>query len=115
MIVIHNSDGSVCCRTSDENNLCNRCRDKYREEDQDMLRMPVMNFGEGNPVSYVGRGDFLPAQTDHDDGILRTPLAGDIFELNRQRMQQQEPKRQSDFITNDSVDPDMLITPTLAY
>jgi hypothetical protein len=115
MILIRNSNGSVCCRTSDENNLCNRCRDKYREEDQeDMLMMPTMNYSsDKNPISYFGAGDVMPsAQTDHDDDILRTPLAGDIFELNRQ---QQQSQRQSSYVNNNFVDPDMLITPTLAY
>jgi hypothetical protein len=58
MIIIRN-DGSVCCRTSDENNLCNRCREKYREDDQsDMLVMPVVNYSsDKKPVpNYRGQG-----------------------------------------------------------
>ena len=48
MIVIHNSDGSVCCRTSNEKNCVIRCKDKYREEDQeDMLTVSVLNFKTG--------------------------------------------------------------------
>jgi hypothetical protein len=52
MILIRNTAGSICCRTSDENNLCNRCREKYREEldQEDVLLMPVMNFTDPDTI-----------------------------------------------------------------
>jgi hypothetical protein len=85
MIIIRNSDGSVCCRTSDENNLCNRCRDKYREEFQeDMLVLPVMNFTDPNTI--------LPAPDEVLDEILFARSCG--------RTEAEDELLKSDFVNN---------------
>jgi len=101
MIIIRNSDGSVCCRTSDENNLCNRCRDKYREEFQeDMLVLPVMNFTDPNTI--------LPAP----DEVLDEILFG-----SRDRWEAEDAVLQLDFVNNDDDldQEDVLLMPRRAF
>jgi hypothetical protein len=62
MIIIRNTAGSVCCRTSNPEHLCQKCKQQYqqlRNEDQsDMLVVPVMNYSsDKKPVpNYRGQG-----------------------------------------------------------
>jgi hypothetical protein len=86
MIIIRNSNGSVCCRTSNPEHLCQKCKQQYqqlRNEDQsDMLIMPTLNFATGE-IERVG------------------------VVVNDVRQQQKAvPERESSFTTNDVWNPE---------
>ena len=88
MIIIRNTDGSVCCRTSNPEHLCQKCKQQYqqlRNEDQsDMLIMPTLNFATGE-IEYPG------------------VVVNDVV---RQR-QESVPERDSRYVNNSDVhDPD---------
>ena len=101
MILIRNTAGSVCCRTSNENNLCNRCWEKYRGEDEDMLVLPVMNYSsDKKPVpNYRGQG------------------VDEILFGSRDRWEAEDAVLQLDFVNNDDDldQEDVLLMPRRAF
>jgi len=88
MIIIRNTDGSVCCRTSNPEHLCQKCKQQYQqlrnEVQSDMLIMPTLNFATGE-IEYPG------------------VVVNDVV---RQR-QESVPERDSRYVNNSDVhDPD---------
>jgi len=88
MLIIRSTNGSVCCRTSNPEHLCQKCKQQYQqlrnEVQSDMLIMPTLNFATGE-IEYPG------------------VVVNDVV---RQR-QESVPERDSRYVNNSDVhDPD---------
>ena len=105
MIIIRNTAGSVCCRTSNPEHLCQKCKQQYqqlRNEDQsDMLVVPVMNYSsDKKPVpNYRGQG------------------VDEILFGSRDRWEAEDAVLQLDFVNNDDDldQEDVLLMPRRAF